>query len=103
MSTLTPFLTPFSITLLSQPCQEKQGSLNVPLNEGLNGGLSGGLNEGLKSLLKAISDNPGIQAKTLAESLRRPIKTVEKQIKTLTDKNLIERRGSKKTGGYWAL
>lgn len=62
-----------------------------------------GLNEGLKSLLKTINENPGVQAKGLAESLRKPIKTVERQIKTLTDKNLIERRGSKKTGGYWPL
>ncbi len=77
----------FSITLLSQPYQ----------------GSNGALNKGLKSLLKAIHEHPGVQAKDLAESLRRPIKTVEGQIKTLTDKNLIERRGSKKTGGYWTL
>ena len=67
----------------------------------LNEGLSEGLNEGLKSLFAAIKDDSGIQAKDLAESLHRPIKTVERQIKVLTDKSLIERRGSKKTGGYW--
>jgi ATP-dependent DNA helicase RecG len=77
----------FSITLLSQPRQKS----DVPLNEGL------------KSLLKAIHEHPGIQAKDLAKSLRRSIKTVEGQTKALTDKNLIERRGSKKTGGYWPV
>jgi ATP-dependent DNA helicase RecG len=69
------------------------------LSEGLNEGLS----EGLKRLFKAIQENQGIQAKDLAERLGRPIKTIERQIKTLTDKSLIERRGSKKTGGYWIV
>jgi ATP-dependent DNA helicase RecG len=72
------------------------------LNEGLNEGLSEGLNEGLKAVLKIIYNNPGIQAKRIAELLNnRPIKTVERQIKTLAEKELIERRGSKKTGGYF--
>jgi ATP-dependent DNA helicase RecG len=70
--------------------------------EGLNEGLSEGLNEGLKAVLKIINNNPGIQAKRIAELLNnRPIKTVERQIKTLAEKELIERRGSKKTGGYF--
>ena len=63
--------------------------------------LSEGLSEGLKKLLKAVQDSPGIQAKDLAQRLNRPVKTIDRQIKTLTDKDLIERRGSKKTGGYW--
>ncbi len=62
----------------------------------------GALNEGLKSLFTEINENSGVQAKDLAESLHRPIKTVERQVKVLSDKGLIERRGSKKTGGYWA-
>lgn len=71
------------------------------LNEGLNGETEG-LNEGLKSLLQAIKENPGLKAKELSEKLdHRPIKTIERQIKTLVEKELIERRGSKKTGGYF--
>ena len=34
---------------------------------------------------------------------KRPIKTIERQVKTLIEKKLIERRGSKKTGGYYCL
>ena len=61
-----------------------------------------GLSEGLKTLLTAIKQNPGIKAKDLSPLLNgRPMKTIERQIKSLTQKNLIERRGSKKTGGYW--
>ena len=61
-----------------------------------------GLNEGLKSLLSVIENNPGIKAKDTSLLLEnRSIKTIEKQIKELFSKDLIERRGSKKTGGYY--
>ena len=56
---------------------------------------------GLNSLFDAIKKSPGLKAKELSEILDRPIDTVDKQIRKLADKNLIERRGSKKTGGYW--
>jgi ATP-dependent DNA helicase RecG len=66
-------------------------------------GLNEGLNEGLKSLLEAVQSNPGIQAKGLPILPKdRPIKTIERQIKELVMKEYIERRGSKKTGGYFA-
>ena len=71
-------------------------------SEGLSGRLSGGLSGGLKELFILIQNNPGIQAKTISENLNRPIDTIDKQIKKLVEKNLIERRGSRKTGGYWA-
>lgn len=71
---------------------------------GLNGGLIGGLNGGLKLLLEIIKNNPGIKAKDAATLLdNRSISTVEKQIKELSEKGLIERRGSKKTGGYYLV
>lgn len=63
-----------------------------------------GLNEGLKSLLKTIIRYPGKQAKDLPSLLKnRSLKTVERQIKQLVDKGLIERYGSKKTGGYFVI
>ena len=56
-----------------------------------------GLNEGLNSMLTAIIQNPAIQAKQLSNILEdRPLKTIERQIKSLTDKGYIERKGSKK-------
>ena len=60
----------------------------------------GGLNEGLKSLPALVHQQPGIQAKDIAGLLDRPLKTVEKQIKTLMNQHYIERLGSRKTGGY---
>jgi len=67
-----------------------------------DGGLNGGLNGGLKSLLLEIEKYPGIQLKVLTVKLDRPIDTLDKQIRKLTNMKLIEHRGSKKTGGYWA-
>jgi predicted transcriptional regulator len=69
-----------------------------------NGGLNGGLNSGLKSIFDTIKNNPGIKAKDASILLdNRAISTIEKQIKELSNKGLIERRGSKKAGGYYAV
>jgi len=75
--------------------------LNDGLSGTLNDTLNGTLNEGLKTLLDIIKTNRGIKAKDISKKDNRPIDTVKKQIKTLGDIGFIERRGSKKTGGYW--
>ena len=68
----------------------------------MNEGLREGLNEGLKSLHRAVSANQGEKAKDLVAILNnRPLKTIERQIKDLIELKLIERRGSRKDGGYW--
>ena len=83
---------------------EQKNEIRGGINGGLNGGLSEGLNEGLKSLYSAVVKNPGIKAKDLTAVLEnRPLKTIERQIKNLLVLNLIERRGSRKTGGYWVV
>jgi len=75
-----------------------------PSSGGLNEGLNEGLSEGLKSLLDAVRGQPGIQAKDLVSILKgRPLKTIERQVKVLITRKLIERRGSRKTGGYHAI
>ena len=77
--------------------------LDGTLSGGLNGTLSSGLNGTLNLLFECINETPGIQAHTISEKLDRPLDTVKKQIKKLVDKDLVERRGSKKTGGYWVI
>ena len=65
-------------------------------------GLSEGLSEGLKTVLKAIEEIPGIKAKDISQKLNeRPIKTIERQINQLKKLGFIERKGSRKTGGYY--
>jgi len=68
-----------------------------------NEGLNEELNEGLKTLFAAISGKPGSQAKDLPALLNdRPLKTIERQIQSLVTMDLVERRGSRKTGGYFS-
>lgn len=43
----------------------------------------------------------GFNTTRIAESLGKPFRTVDKHINILLGLNLIERRGSKKTGGYY--
>lgn len=63
-----------------------------------------GLNEGLNSVLDMINKFPGVQAKEISVKLaNRPQKTIERQIKKLIDYQLIERRGSRRTGGYFVI
>lgn len=80
---------------------EVTGTENGEVNGTLNGTLSGTLNERQKSVLDFIAATPGVQAQVLIDKLLIPRDTLNKNIKTLTDRGLIERRGSKKTGGYY--
>jgi ATP-dependent DNA helicase RecG len=83
---------------------QRNDAINDAVNEGLSEGLNEGLNEGLKSLLAAVIKNPGVKAKDLPALLEnRPLKTIERQIKELVVQKFIERRGSRKTGGYWII
>ena len=84
--------------------ESKMGGIVVTVYRKMRGneGLNEKLNKGLNSILVVIERNPGIQAKDISDKLNRPIKTVERQISELKKMNLIERRGSKKTGGYYA-
>jgi ATP-dependent DNA helicase RecG len=79
-------------------------TLEIPLPNIKVAGKEVSLDEALETLLKTISSNPGIKSKDLSLKLdNRPIKSLERQIKILVDKKLIERRGSKKTGGYYSV
>ena len=75
------------------------------LNGGLSGGLSGGLkielNETQQKVLLEITKRPGVMIKELSGRLQMPIDTLDKVVSSLRKKEFIERRGSKKTGGYW--
>jgi len=74
---------------------------NVPNSDKLNGKLNGKLNSELSALLEHIAAHPGIQANNIANNLKSPTDTINKQIGTLVKKGLVERRGSRKTGGYF--
>ena len=62
-----------------------------------------GLNKGQQAVLDCIKANEGINVPKLSELTNIPSKSIERHISVLIARNLIEHRGSKKTGGYHAL
>lgn len=83
---------------------EEHGVVKIVFKLSNGDNLNEGLNEGLNSLFKVIITNPGIQAKDISPILdSRPLKTIERQLSQLIKINKIERRGSRKTGGYYSL
>ena len=73
------------------------------LNGGISGGISGGLNDGQKKTLEYICQHQGYNTKQVSIGLDVPFDTIEKQIRILLKRGLIEHRGSKKTGGYYPV
>ena len=69
----------------------------------LDEGIKGNFNEGINQLLSVICSRPGARANELATLIGKSRQTVERYVKTLKDCGQIEFRGSKKTGGYFAL
>jgi ATP-dependent DNA helicase RecG len=61
-----------------------------------------GVNEGVTKLLEYISKAPGKRIPQQSRDLRVPGKTIERWIALLKRENLIEYRGSSRTGGYFA-
>lgn len=74
-------------------------SANINVLE--NVGLKHPLKHPLKELFELIQKNPGINRDQISELMSRSINTLKDQIKKLIELDLIERRGSKKTGGYF--
>jgi ATP-dependent DNA helicase RecG len=69
----------------------------------LNDELNDELNEGQLLVFNYIKHNQGVMAKTISQKLNMPFGTVDRHIRVLLKKTLIERRGSKKTGGYFLI
>ena len=80
---------------------ENSTEINTNISRELNGGLNGGLNDSQLTVLNYIFQNNGVKAKYISEKLNIPIDTIDKHIRVLIQKKYIERRGSKKTGGYY--
>lgn len=62
----------------------------------------GALYIGIENTKNLIIKNENLSAIELSEKLEIPLRTTQRWIKELKDKDKIEYRGSKKTGGYFA-
>lgn len=62
------------------------------------------INEPIKKemlqITKQIVNQPGISRSELLEKTEKSLATVKRYLKELVDKNVIEYKGAKKTGGY---
>lgn len=87
------------------PEKSNVGGLNIPVNGILNGTLIKNIKESLNASQSKVFDfimrNLGCMGKKITGALDMPRDTFNKIIRSLFEKKIIERRGSKKTGGYW--
>lgn len=77
----------------------KNGTINGMINDTINDTI----NENERLIYNRIVSSPGISAVTLADEFGKSVRTIMRVLKHLVDLNIIEYRGSKKTGGYFSL
>ena len=77
--------------------------INRIADEGVNEGE--GINEGINELesliLTFLEKKPGAKGYEIAEYIQKGAATTERYLRSLKDKELIEYKGSHKTGGYY--
>ncbi len=72
------------------------GMFQMPLGEGLNVD-----NEGVNSQFHLITQEPGQNARMLAEKTGKSLSTIEREIRRLKAEGKIAFRGAPKNGGYY--
>ena len=72
-------------------------------DEGVNEdeGINEGINELESLILTFLEKKPGAKGYEIAEYIQKGAATTERYLKSLKDKELIEYKGSRKTGGYY--
>ena len=93
----------------SDTIKNTNDTINGTINqrrEGINEvyeGINEGINEGIKLVLELLNRNSGINAPQIAMLLGKGLSTIERTISEGIKMGVIEHRGSKKTGGYYAV
>ena len=94
---------------VNEPVNGLGEPVNGTINQGREGikevyeGINEGINEGIKLVLELLNRNSGINAPQIAALLGKGLSTVERTISEGIKMGVIEHRGSKKTGGYYAV
>ena len=71
------------------------------VRENVNGQLNGQLNESQRETFNYVKMHEGCNTTMISEGLGKPFRTVDKHILFLLKYGYIERRGSKKNGGFY--
>jgi len=93
----------FVVKFLPSYNDGKLEAANGTLNGILNGTLNGTLSIIQQKVFEVVRLQPNIKAKELSIILNIPLDTLNKQLRVLISNQLIVRRGSKKTGGYFVV
>ncbi|MBR4267207.1 MAG: hypothetical protein IKQ46_14225 [Bacteroidales bacterium] len=64
---------------------------------------NGQLNESQKETREYIRTHEGCNTTMISNGLGKPFRTIDKHIQFMIATKIIERRGSKKTGGYYIV
>ena len=76
------------------------GHLIVSLDEGIIRPIEG-INAPQRVVLACLTAHPGYNVPQISDSTGIPAKSIERHVSALIARNIIEHRGSKKTGGYY--
>lgn len=71
------------------------------INGTINDTLSDTLNEDELAIVKFIVTHPGVQVSDIITFTGKSMRTVKRYVARLVELSIVERRGSRKTGGYY--
>lgn len=71
-------------------------------NVGVNVGLNVGVNSTQRKILELIEQNQNIAQKEIASKLKTTVRTIERNINILKEKEILQRIGTDKVG-YWKI
>ena len=83
---------------LNNPSEDLNDDLNTACLEDFLNNIEH--NEELLALCRMIAKNPSITMKSLSDQLGVSLKTIERRIKNLKDKGILQHSGAKKNGEY---
>jgi len=78
----------------------QEDKMNELIYGGVNGGVNDGINDGINEIVSILLNTSCLSAIEIARRIDKSLPTVERYIRKLRKKEIIEYRGSKKTGGY---
>jgi ATP-dependent DNA helicase RecG len=81
----------------SEQFENKIDKIYALIREGVNEGI----NEGINELLGILMNSAGLNAVELAVKMNKSDATIERYLRTLREKEIVEFRGASKTGGYY--
>lgn len=81
------------------------GTINGTINDTLNGTINDTLNDTLNAdelaIVQFIVAHPGAQVSDIMTFTGKSMRTIKRYIARLIEMSVVERRGSRKTGGYY--